>query len=196
MLLMWNWQLIAATLAGIFVMIVMYAAQDYKWNSILWQIHRFSQSPYRHFPLSVASGTATVILTYIVFSLWSNQENHWLATASILQLGSICGIFILLLRQSFQQWLQRQQLNFDQLIAQLTVNDDLTRLLAIKQINQYVRENYLPSAQEQAIASYCQILLSRENEPTMREALFETLESLQSISAMPKAMQQNNHQIE
>jgi hypothetical protein len=185
MLLIWNWQLITATLLGILVMVMMYASQEYNWNHLLWRIHRFFQSPYRHFPISVASGTSTILLTYIIFSLWSTQENHWLATANIVQLVSICGIFVLLIRQSFKQWLQRQQLNFDQLISQLTVNDDLTRLLAIKQINQYVRENYLPAAQEQAIASYCQLLLSHENESTMRDALFETLEALQSISTMP-----------
>ena len=184
MLLVWNWQLIAATSAGIFVMIAVYVVQDWNWNVILWRIQKFLQSPYRHLPLSVASGAVTVFLTYTVLALWSDQSNHWLASANILQLGATLGILMILVRQAFKQWLQRQQDNFDQLIAQLAVNDDLARLIAIKQINQYVHDNRLPTIQERAIADYCQLLLNRETEPTMRDALFETLESLQSTSLL------------
>ncbi len=179
MLLIWNWQLIAATSAGILAMIAVYVMQDWNWNVILWRIQKFLQSPYRHLPLSVASGAVTVLLTYTVISVWSNQSNHWLASANILQLVATLGICAILVRQTFMNWVQRQQNNFDQLIAQLTVTDDLARLIAIKQINQYVHDNRLPAAQEKAIADYCQVLLNRETEPTMRDALFETLESLQ-----------------
>ncbi len=182
-LLLWNWQLIAATIAGILVMVAMYALQDKNWNMLLWRIHRFLQSPYRHLTLSVASGALTVMLTYTVLGLWSTQESHWLAIAGILQLVGTLGALVLLLRQSFQQWLQRQQNNFDQLISQLTAQDDLARLMAIKQINQYVQDNYLPIVQEEAIADYCQLLLSRETDSTMREALFTTLESLEPMTA-------------
>ena len=185
MLLVWNWQLIAATSAGILAMIAVYAMQDWNWNVILWRIQKFLQSPYRHLPLSVASGTVTVLLTYTVISVWSNQSNHWLASANILQLVATLGICAILVRQTFMNWLQRQQDNFDQLIAQLTVTDDLARLIAIKQINQYVHDNRLPAAQEKAIADYCQVLLNRETEPTMRDALFETLESLQLPTIKP-----------
>jgi hypothetical protein len=185
MLLIWNWQLIAATSAGILTMIVVYAMQDWNWNLILWRIQKFLQSPYRHLPLSVASGTVTVLLTYTVISVWSNQSNHWLASANILQLVATLGICAILVRQTFMNWVQRQQDNFDQLIAQLTVTDDLARLIAIKQINQYVHDNRLPAAQEKAIADYCQVLLNRETETTMRDALFETLESLQLPTIKP-----------
>jgi hypothetical protein len=193
MLLLWNWQLIAATSAGIFAMIAVYMIQDWNWNVILWRIQKFLQSPYRLLPLSVASGTVTVFLTYMVLAVWSDQENHWLASANILQLGATLGILVLLVRQAFRQWLQRQQDNFDQLIAQLAVNDDLARLIAIKQINQYVQKNRLPDTQESAIADYCQILLNRETEETMREAIFATLESLQSITDKPALKRSTSH---
>ena len=185
MLLLWNWQLILATSAGIFVMLAMYAIQDWNWNVVLWRVQKFLQSPYRHLPISVASGTVTVFLTYTALAIWSNQENHWLASASVLQIGATLGILIILVRQSFSQWLQRQQDNFDQLIAQLMVDDELARLIAIKQINQYVQANRLPVTQQRAIADYCQILLSRETETIMREAIFETLESMQAIIDKP-----------
>ncbi len=185
MLLVWNWQLILATGAGIFAMTAIYMIQDWNWNVILWRIQKFLQSPYRHLPLSVASGTVTVFLTYTGFAIWSSQENHWLASASILQLASTIVILVLLIRQAFNQWLQRQQDDFEHLITKLTVNDDLARLIAIKQINQYVQENRLPAAQEKAIADYCHLLLNRETETTTRDSLFETLESLQSFNNKP-----------
>jgi hypothetical protein len=185
LLTVWNWQLITATSIGILAMITTYAMQNWNWNVLLWRIQKFFQSPYRHLPLSVGSGVVTIFLTYTVFALWSSQENHWLASASILQMGAILTILVLLARQSFTQWLQRQQDRFDQLIAQLMVNDDLARLVAIKQITQYVHSNRIPAAQEKAIADYCQILLSRETETTMREAIFETLESLQLANIQP-----------
>jgi hypothetical protein len=135
----------------------------------------------------------TVFLTYMILAVWSDQQNHWLALANILQLSATLGILVLLVRQAFRQWLQRQQDNFDQLIAKLAVNDDLARLIAIKQINQYVQNNRLPVAQERAIADYCQILLNRETETTMREAIFETLESLQSITDKPALKRSASH---
>jgi hypothetical protein len=193
MMLLWNWQLIAATSAGIFAMIAVYTMQDWNWNVILWRIQKFLQSPSRLLPLSVVSGTATVFLTYMVLAVWSDQQNHWLASASILQLSATLSILVLLVRQAFRQWLQRQQDNFDQLIAQLAVNDDLARLIAIKQINQYVQNNRLPDTQESAIADYCQILLNRETEETMREAIFATLESLQSITDKPALKRSTSH---
>lgn len=193
MLLSWNWQLIAATSAGIFAMIAVYVMQDWNWNVILWRIQKYLQSPYRHLPISVASGAVTVFLTYTVLAVWSNQENHWLASANILQLGATLGILGLLVRQAFKQWLQRQQDNFDQLIAQLAVNDDLARLIAIKQINQHAQDNRLPAAQERAIADYCQVLLNRETETTMRDAIFETLETMQSITAKPALKRSANN---
>jgi len=194
MLLVWNWQLIAATSAGILAMIAIYAMQDWNWNVILWRIHKFLQSPYRHLPLSVASGTVTVLLTYTIISVWSTQSNHWLASANILQLVATLGVFWILVRQAFMKWVQRQQDNFDQLIAQLAVTDDLARLIAIKQINQYVHDHRLPAAQEKAIADYCQILLNRETEPTIRDALFETLESLQLLAINPVLKRSANHE--
>ncbi|PZO43442.1 MAG: hypothetical protein DCF19_05740 [Pseudanabaena frigida] len=193
LLLIWNWQLIAAISAGIFAMLAIYVTQDWNWNQILWRVQKFFQSPYRHLPLSVASGSVTVFLTYTIFAVWSNQENHWLASANILQLIATLGILALLVRQSFHQWLQRQQDNFDHLIAQLTVNDDLARLIAIKQITQYVHDNRLPAAQEQAIADYCHLLLNREIESTTREAIFETLEALQTLNIKPTLKRSANN---
>ncbi|MBD2178259.1 hypothetical protein H6F42_15180 [Pseudanabaena sp. FACHB-1998] len=192
MLLVWNWQLIAATSAGIMAMTAIYVMQDWNWNAILWKIHKFFQSPYRYLPLSVASGTVTVFLTYTLLALWSSQDNHWLASASILQLGATLTVLVLLIRQSFSQWLQRQQNNFDQLITQLAVNDDLARLIAIKQITQYVQTNRLPAVQEKAIADYCNLLLNRETEITTREALFETLEALQPNVLKPSLRRSAN----
>jgi hypothetical protein len=193
MLLVWNWQLIAATSAGIAVMIAIYIVQDWNWNVILWRVQKFLQSPYRHLPLSVASGTITVFLTYTILTLWSTQQNHWLASANILQLSATLGIFVLLVRQAFVQWLQRQQDDFDQLITQLTVNDDLARLIAIKQITQYIQANRLPASQERSIADCCNLLLNRETEVTMREAIFETLEALQPNIIKPAIKRSANH---
>jgi hypothetical protein len=194
LLLVWNWQLIAATSAGIMAMIAIYVVQDWNWNVILWRVQKFLQSPYRHLPLSVASGTVTVFLTYTILTLWATQENHWLASASILQLIATLGVLALLARQAFSQWLQRQQDNFDQLVTQLTVNDDLARLIAIKQITQYIQANPLPAAQERAIADCCQLLLNRETEVTMREAIFETLEALETNTLKP-ALKRSAHNV-
>jgi hypothetical protein len=107
MLLLWNWQLIAATAAGILMMMAVYIIQDWNWNLLLWRIQKFLQSPYRHLPLSVASGTITVLLTYTFLALWSDQNNHWLALANIFQLGATMGILTILIRQTFKQWLKR-----------------------------------------------------------------------------------------
>ncbi|OIP70805.1 MAG: hypothetical protein AUK48_13260 [Oscillatoriales cyanobacterium CG2_30_44_21] len=184
-LLAWNWQLIVATSLGILTMITVYAMQGWNWNVIMWRAQKFWQSPYRHLPIAVISGTLTVFLTYSILSIWSTQSDHWYAAASILQLGATLAVLGLLGYQVLTQWLHRQKDSLDQLVAQLTASDDLVRLMAVKNINQYLRVNMIPESQEQAIADYCQVLLNRETESIMREAIFETLESLQMANISP-----------
>ncbi len=177
-LLSLNWQLVVATGLGVIIMLVTYAAQGWKWHSLFLQVQKFINSPNRRLIVAVGMGAATVLGTYMIFAIWSETANHWLASVSIMQFVATLSVFILLVKQVIGQWLQETQTQFDRLVLQLTASNDLERLIAVRQLAQCVQQNSLLIAQEQAIAQYCQVLLDRELVSAVREAALETLEAL------------------
>jgi hypothetical protein len=178
MLSLWNWQLVVATIAGVTVMGLVYVWQDWNWGRLILRSQKLLSHPNSKFTLAVGMGAGTVLLTYMVSAIWSNIENHWLASAGILQLAATLAVLGLLIKQAIDNWLTAQEANVEQLIAQFTANDDLERLIAVRQLAQRVQQKRLPLNQETAIAQYCQVLLGRETVPTIREAALETLEAL------------------
>lgn len=178
MLSLWNWQLVVATIAGVTVMSLVYVWQDWNWGRLILRSQKLLNHPNSKLTLAVGMGSGTVLFTYMVSAIWSNIENHWLASAGILQLAATLAVLGLLIKLAIGNWLATQEANVEQLVAQFTVKDELERLIAVHQLAQRVQQKRLPLNQETAIAQYCQVLLGRETVPAIREAALETLEAL------------------
>jgi hypothetical protein len=177
-MLVWNWQLLTATIAGVTVMSLIYILQDWQWQELFPHIQKLWRSPYRRLSLAVATGASTVFFSSTLLGIWSGVPDHWLASAEILQLSATFAVLFLLAQQALNQLVQKQQTNLDQLVARMTATDDLERLIAVRQLAQCVQQKRFPLSQERAIADYCQLLLTRESVPAVREAALETIESL------------------
>ena len=178
MLSLWNWQLVVATVAGVIVMSLVYVWQDWNWGRLILRSQKLLSHPNSKLTLAVGMGAGTVFLTYMIAAIWSNIENHWIASAGILQLAATLTVLGLLIKLAIDNWLTTQEANVEQLVAQFTANDELERLIAVRQVAQRVQQKRLPLNQEMAIAQYCQVLLGRETVPAIREAALETLEAL------------------
>ncbi|AFY72718.1 hypothetical protein Syn7502_00564 [Synechococcus sp. PCC 7502] len=177
----WNWQLVLATLIGATTLILVYLAQDWDWNLILARLQKFLNSSNRSIIFAAIAGSTSIILSYVGLMVWSSVDNHWLAGMAITQSVAILGGLVLLFFKTINQWQQHSQQNINYLTAQLTSDDELERLIAVKQLAQALRQGHLPLPQEQAIAQYCQILLGREQAETVRSATLEVLEELKYL---------------
>jgi hypothetical protein len=175
MLSIWNWQLVVATIAGIVVMSLVYVGQDWNWGRLILRGQKLLNHPNRQLTLAVATGAVAVFFTYMVAAIWRTIDNHWIASAGILQLVSTLTVLTLLIKQAIDNWLKTQQANVDTLVAQFTASDALERLIAVRQLAQCLQQKRLPLNQEMAIAQYCQHLLGRETVPEIRDAALEIL---------------------
>ncbi|WP_156815366.1 hypothetical protein [Pseudanabaena sp. PCC 6802] len=178
MLALWNWQLVVATIAGVVVMSLVYVGQDWNWSSLILRWQRLLNHPNRQFTVAVVAGAVAVCFTYMVAAIWHGIDNHWLASAGILQLIATLAVLGLLFKQAIDKWIETQRSNVDALVAQFTASDDLERLIAVKQLAQHLQQQRLPLNQEIAIAQYCQVLLGRETVPAIQDAALEVLEAI------------------
>jgi hypothetical protein len=180
--LVWNWQLVVVTITGGMVMLVAYAAQGWQWDRLFLGLQRFLHSPNRRLIVAAGAGTLATLMLSMILAIWHGAENHWVASASILQFLATLSALFFLAKQAVDRWTQKQQIGIDYLVSKLGATDDLERLVSVRQLAQCVQQNRFPFNQERAIAEYCQVLLNREVVPAIRDAALETLEALNYIS--------------
>jgi len=163
-MLLWNWQIVLATTAGVGIMVTMYVLQT---SPAAWKIWQNCLSGLnRKLVISVVSGGIAAIATFCVTLLWSDSEKHWLALVGILQgLGTLLVIFLL----GWQIWDKDSKRNvFDSYLTDLTHSDPLRRIIAIRNLAT-LHDSRHP------IQEYYRIMLTRENDTIVKKTLLEVL---------------------
>lgn len=173
---LWNWPLVLAMLAGLVSMVLAYGAQQSRWQawqSEIWQT-LWSRSN-RPLTISVLLGGIATIATYIAAMVWLAADNGWLATGTILQgLGTLAAV-LLLVRQTWGQS-QTQPTNEMQMLSRLSTADALDRLIAIRQVTLWAK-NENPTVQAQ-VADCFRLMLQRESDSILQTALMDGLQVL------------------
>ncbi|NET03009.1 MAG: armadillo-type fold-containing protein [Sphaerospermopsis sp. SIO1G1] len=200
-MLFWNWKLLLALFIGIVVMLFAYSIP--KWNlEISWsEIRQFLNSPKIRLSLAVFSGGIATFMTYIAIAICQNSPNIWIATGAILQgLGTILTLIFLVWQiLNFQE--SQAENNLQQLLNKLTETDSLKRLLAVRQINQFIIRKNFDNSAKQDVMNCLKILLVQEEETVIREAVLNSLQSLdipnnlvpnynQPLAPIPKKVKQ------
>ncbi len=176
LMLAWNWKLVLATSTGIGSLLLIFLSDRGNWQRY-WSIWRqlFSGSQGK-LAIAACSGGAIAVGTYLAAAIWSESEHRWLAVGSILQgLGTLMTLGLV----SWQIFSHRQQLeakNFEQWLRDLTQTDALKRLIAVRQLANYVSQQPLSSRQRQQLEEYYCYMLSTETEPLVRQAIAESLQ--------------------
>ncbi|RCJ39203.1 armadillo-type fold-containing protein [Nostoc minutum NIES-26] len=187
-MLLWNWKLLLALLAGVGVMLLVYSMQEWDWQQRWSEIHKFLNSPNRRLALAVSSGGIATVSTYMAAAIWVDSNSHWIAAGAIFQgLGTLLTL-ILLIWQIVSFYGNREEDNFDRLLVNLTEQDPLKRLIAIRQLTKFITRRKIDIAVQQDIVQCLRLLLTREEEAVIQEAAFESLqalERLQGISPSP-----------
>jgi hypothetical protein len=184
-LLAWNGRLVISTGAGLGMLWLAYTIKDSHWRAAIADLVNAIEGLNQRLLLSVLSGMGATFGTYVALSIWLDTQNHWLAAGMILQGTATMGALGLLLWQNWGRWQlgAKPQPVFDltQCLQDLTNPDPLKRLIAIRQINPQIP--HLP--QEQAhIAEYFRILLSRETDEMICEAILEGLALLSQSQSL------------
>ncbi|MGB8685755.1 MAG: hypothetical protein WCD53_00230 [Microcoleus sp.] len=184
----WNGQLLSSTGVGIGVMLLVYRAGSWNWQLVRSKGEQFWEGPNRRLVLAVASGGIATLGTYMSFAIWADSQSLWMAVSAIWQYVGTIALVALLLRQALNQRTSKDEAVLDRILADLTDSDPVKRLIAVRQITNLVNnpgfgpESSLKSSIATSHAAECfRLMLSREPEALVRNALVESLQALDTL---------------
>lgn len=178
-MLLWNWKLLLALVVGISVMLVVYSMQRWNWQGHWGEIKKFFHSPNRQLVLAVSSGGIATLSTYMAAAIWADSTSPWIATGAIVQgLGTLLTL-ILLVWQIVNFYSHHEQDSFEKLLLDLTEQDPIKRLIAVRRLTKIVQRQQIDPTLEQDVVRCLHLLLSREEEAAIQEAAFESLQVLE-----------------
>ena len=205
----WNGKLLLSTTVGVVVMVLVYRMQQWDWQVRWLEFWRYLTGSNRQLTLAVGSGAIATIAAYSSVSIWTDLENHWLASGMILQNLGLVGVIGLLVWLIISHRTGQQQAYLQVMLANLTDTDPLKRLIAVREISRWVANtNFSVNDPHKFSASFnkshsktksnsksyisrsllieCfQMMLDREADPTISNAV---IEALQALDTLPKKL--------
>ncbi len=181
LLLLWNAKLVFSTGAGMGTMVLMYLLQDAEWRreklpTVREQVQAKLEGLNRPFLWSTIGGGSAAFLSYLAISAWTETDAHWLATGILLQGLMTFGVLGLALRRVWDQAPTVETTEVCHWVETLSHEDPIQRLLAVRQLTKTAQS--APLIQQKEILEYFQLMVSREPEELVREAVWQALETL------------------
>ena len=201
----WNGKLLLSTTVGVVVMVLVYRMQQWDWQVRWLEFWRYLTGSNRQLTLAVGCGAFATIAAYSSVSIWTDLENHWIASGMILQSLGLIGVIGLLIWLIISHKAGEQQAYLQVMLANLTDAEPLKRLIAVREITRWVANtNFSVNDPQKLSASFkkgdrqtkfnsnsrisrsllieCfQMMLVRESEPTIYNAVIEALQALDSV---------------
>lgn len=187
-MLFWNWKLLLATVAGVLVMTIVYSCQEWDWQLYLSRLHRLFTGTNRQLAIAVASGGVATLSSYIMVSLWVEPHASWIAAAAMFQGFGTLATLGLLVWQIVTQQTRRDEIKHNQLLIQLTDTDPLKRLLAVRHLTSW-ETRHLHSSTQQQLADCFRLMLNRESEAIIRDAILDGLQVLDDRKILAQGTQ-------
>ncbi|BAY09763.1 armadillo-type fold-containing protein [Calothrix sp. NIES-2098] len=184
-MLLWNWKLLLALLIGIGVMLSVYSMQQWDWQQRWSKMQRFFNGSNRQLVLAVTTGGIATFTTYIAAAIWFDSHSPWIASGVIVQGAGMVLTLILLVCQIVNFYGVKEEDYCDRLLNNLTESDPLKRLLAVRQLTKLIDRKRVDASVRQNVVECLQLLLSQEEEAVIREAAFESLQTLDSSQTEP-----------
>ncbi|MCY7284919.1 MAG: hypothetical protein LH679_16150 [Cyanobacteria bacterium CAN_BIN43] len=188
-LLIWNWQLVLALAIGAVVLVSIYLAQQGQWKFPQVDWRWLWTGANRPLTLAIASGGLAAFSAYVTTGIWFESKQSWLALGIILQGFGTLAVLLLLtwqtLNRQFETVGHLGEQRLDHLLDRLSDVDPLKRLIAVRQITQWLQTEALletppalTSMSPAYVAECFRLMLNRETEPSVCSALLEGLQSL------------------
>ena len=198
----WNSKLLVSTALAVGVMAWVYRLGELPVNLKGWNWYQQLETSQRQWLLTMASGVSSAIFFYLSLSLWASAESPEMALSVIGQNLGILGILSLILWQWYQQKSNNGNSQLNQWLGDLTQENPLKRLIAVRQLTDVFKFSPQRSGNPQLLLEakrweplpplhsfqkldkthlieYFQLMLYQENEPLVREALLEGLQILE-----------------
>lgn len=200
-----NGKLLLSCAAGVGMMVLVYRMQQWDWQVRWSEFWRSSIGSNRQLTLAVGSGALATVSVYISVSIWVDLENHWIASGLILQnlgLGVVIGLLVWLV---ISHRTSQQQAYLEGMLANLTDAEPLKRLIAVREITRWItntnfsrndpnqlfgrldktprqtRFNSRSWISRSHLIECFQMMLLRESEPMVRDAIIDALQALDSF---------------
>jgi hypothetical protein len=183
----WSWQLVLALGIGAVVLVSVYLGQQQQMPQVNW---RWLMGANRSLTIAVASGSVAAFSAYVTTGIWMGTEQHGLAIGIILQgFGTLTVLGWMTWQTVNQQTVNQQTVNrqamtapfegaFDQALADLSADDPLKRLIAVRQMTRWVQEADTLPMTPAHITDCFRLMLDRETEAIVCGALMEGLQVL------------------
>jgi hypothetical protein len=183
----WNSTLLLSTILGMGTMIAVYQLPRSNWQQYRALLYQLFSPANRLLTGAVLSGGLVSIATYWVLSLLSSGENIWVILSLILQNGGIVAIAALLLWQLLQKQTHQTQTRQEQLLTELTHEDALHRLIAVRKLTQLILRSESNTNPRTAttlftrsqLAECFRLMLRTEIEPLVRNGVLDGLQQLE-----------------
>jgi len=202
-LLYWNGRLVFATGTGAAVMLLVYLMHDWKPSVNAVAFRKLLQGWNQPFMVAAGAGAIATFSTYLAAAIWAESDSVWIATGAILQgMGTLTGLGLLGWHLCNRQD-PRAHIQINQLLFDLAHQDPLKRLLAVRQLTDSIsvldeyrleRRLRMPRQQDLAkipsrrqIADYFRVMLQREEDPIIREAVLDGLQTLEIVHQLQQA---------
>jgi ABC-type multidrug transport system fused ATPase/permease subunit len=178
LMIFWNGQLVLATMAGVVVMLLVYLWLDGDLSKYFSQLQGFFKSKHSSLFIAVISGAIAALLSYIAIAICLESDSLPIALATIIQgLGTLV-IIMLLSWQIIHNKNAGDHRNFHDLLNNLTLDNSLKRLVAVRQLINLLVNKKMSIQQQQALADAFRLMLTQEQEPLIRDALLSGLQTL------------------
>lgn len=147
------------------------------WLQVGWQgrwaeIRRFFRGTNRQLTVAVGSGGVAALAIYLAVAIWAESDRPWMATGMVLQ--GLATLLMLVILGCQMNRSDRDETQRSQLLSDLTASDPLKRLVAVRLLTGWGMND-----PELGIRDYFRLMLSREREPIVREAILDSLQALE-----------------
>jgi len=187
---LWNWKLLLATSAGVLVMLLVYLMQEWDWQLYWSNLRQFFFGSNRQLTIAIGSGGIATLGIYMALAIFVNGDSSWITASTILQgLGTLT-ILILLVWQIISHQGSPDETKLEQMLRELTNTDPLKRLLAVRQLTSWGVEYRLRLSEKRQVSDCFRLMLSRESESIIRDAILDALPALDNNQRLAKGPRQ------
>jgi hypothetical protein len=178
-LMLWHPDLLLATLAGSGTMLGVYLMAT-SGTTIDWvAVSRLGDRLRQPVLLAIGTGAIVSLLVYVSLAVWGATENHWVASGLIAQGVATLAVLVLLVWQTLNRLTGRDRVELTPMLLQVADENGLKRMIAIRQIGQWLEQRRLDRAERKSVAACVQYLLGRETDGAIREAALDVLQQIQ-----------------
>lgn len=180
-----NKNLFLATSIGVVTMCLVYRLQSGNWQSYWSNLRQLVTGANRQLAVAVISGGFATLCSYLAIAIGSDTQSSWITLGILLQSLATLAILGLLVWQILEKQSIPNQTKLDQMLADLTDADPLKRLIAVRYLTSSI--NKFDSNHQIWIADYFRLMLHREQETIVRDAILDGLRLLENYPSLGEA---------